>query len=76
MDGTIAGSATNLYRCMMNAIRFGIPAEEAINAATAIPAASIGAGEIGSIECGKLADFIICDDSLKIKSVYLGGERV
>ena len=60
----------------MNAIRFGIPAEEAINAATAIPAASIGAGEIGSIECGKLADFIICDDSLKIKSVYLGGERV
>ena len=75
-DGTIAGSATNLYRCMMNAIRFGIPAEEAINAATAIPAASIGAGEIGSIECGKLADFIICADSLKIKSVYLGGERV
>ena len=29
-DGTLAGSATNLYGCMCKAIEFGIPLEQAI----------------------------------------------
>ena len=33
-DGTLAGSATNLFDCMRKAIAFGIPKEEAIRAAT------------------------------------------
>ena len=76
-DGTIAGAASNLYRDMLNAIAFGIPREEAITAATIRPAWEIGrADEIGSIEAGKLADFVICDASLNAQAVYIGGERV
>lgn len=41
-DGTLAGSATNLYGCMCKAVEFGIPLEQAIMAATANPARSIG----------------------------------
>lgn len=76
-DGTIAGAASDLYRDMLNAIDFGIPRDEAITAATIRPAKEIGrADEIGSIEVGKLADFVICDAALKAEVVYIGGERV
>lgn len=76
-DGTIAGSATNLYSCMLNAVSFGIDRNEAIRSVTSIPAGEIGAGnEIGSISVGKLADFVICDSELKLKQVYIGGKPV
>lgn len=76
-DGTIAGSASNLYTCMCNAVAFGIPMAEAINAATIIPARQLGReGEIGSIEEGKLADFVVCDEALQRKAVYIGGVKL
>lgn len=76
-DGTIAGSASNLYTCMRNAVAFGIPMAEAINAATIIPARQLGReGEIGSIEEGKLADFVVCDEALQRKAVYIGGVKL
>ena len=76
-DGTIAGSATNLYLCMQKAISFGIQMEQAIRSATIIPARQIGReAEIGSIEPGKLADFVVCAPDLTPKAVYLGGKIV
>ena len=74
-DGTLAGSATNLYGCMQKAVEFGIPKEQAILSATLIPAQEIGReDEIGSIAPGKLADFVVCDDRLNRKAVWLGGK--
>ena len=76
-DGTIAGSATNLYDCMRKAVEFGISKEQAILSATIVPAREIGrADEIGSIANGKLADFVVCDEALGRKAVYMGGERL
>lgn len=76
-DGTLAGAATNIFVGMKNAIRFGIPEEDAIRAATFRPAQVIGAAdEIGSVEVGKLADFAVCDDELNVKLVYIGGRKL
>lgn len=76
-DGTLAGAASNLYDDLKNAIRFGIPEEKAIRAASIIPAKVIGLdGAIGSVEPGKFADFIVCDEQLNLKEVYIGGVRV
>lgn len=76
-DGTIAGAATNLYQGMLNAIAFGIPKEEALLSATINPAKALGCHkEIGSIEPGKRADFVICDDNLTRKKVYLAGTEI
>ena len=74
-DGTLAGSAANLYDCMQKAVEFGIPKEQAILSATLLPAREIGReNETGSIAVGKLADFVVCDDRLNRKAVWLGGE--
>ena len=76
-DGTIAGSASDLFTCLRNAIRFGIPEEEAIAAATLLPARVMGAEDmVGSIAPGKAADFIVCDARLNRKQVYLQGEAL
>ena len=76
-DGTIAGSATNLFDCMRNAVRFGIPKEDAIRAATWNPARQIHAlDRVGSIANGKLADFVVCDESLNRKDVWVGGTEI
>ncbi len=76
-DGTIAGSATNLFDCMRNAVRFGIPKEDAVRAATWNPARQIHAlDRVGSIADGKLADFVVCNEALTPSAVYLGGKRL
>lgn len=76
-DGTIAGSATNLFDCMVKAISFGIAPEGAVRAATWNPACAIGAQEeIGSITEGKLADFVVCGSDFARKEVYIGGVRI
>lgn len=76
-DGTIAGSASNLYTCMLNAISFGIPEDTAITAATLTPARELGCDDrLGSIEVGKLADFVVCGEDLTRHEVYIGGKRV
>lgn len=73
-DGTIAGSATNLYDCMKKTVEFGIPKEQAVMSATIIPAEAIGCEDkVGSIAVGKKADFVVCDEQLNLKSVYLNG---
>ena len=69
-DGTLAGSATNLFGCMCKAMEFGIPTEQAIFAATRNPARSIGIyNEVGSLTPGKRADIILTDEELNIVKV-------
>ena len=76
-DDTIASSATNLWACLQNVISWGIPEEAAIRAASLNPACAIGADkEVGSIETGKIADFVVCSPDYKEKTVYLAGEKL
>lgn len=76
-NGTIAGSVTNLYDCMKKAVSYGIPIEAAINSATMIPARVLGREkEIGSIEPGKDADFVVCTPELEKREVYINGKRI
>ena len=76
-DGTIAGSATNLYDCMLRAISFGIAKEDAVRAATWNPARQIGCLDVvGSIADGKRADFVVCDENLTRKAVWFAGEKL
>lgn len=70
-DGTLAGSASSLYDCLLKAVEIGVPLESAVRAATINPCRSIGADALyGSIEPGKRAHFLILDsDDLSIRRV-------
>ncbi len=75
--GAIAGSAADLYQCMRRAVSFGIPREQAVWAAAALPARVIGReSETGAIADGRAADFVICGGELEPEAVYLGGKRL
>lgn len=75
--GAIAGSAADLYQCMRRAVSFGIPREQAVWAATALPARVIGReSETGAIADGRAADFVICGGELEPEAVCLGGKRL
>ena len=70
-DGTLAGSVTSLYGCLLKAVEYGIPLETAAKAATVNPCRSVGIdGFYGSIEVGKAARFLLLDISdLSIRKV-------
>ena len=74
---TIACSASNMWTCLRNVISWGIPEEEAVRAATYNPACALGVqSEVGSIETGKVADFLICTDGYASKRVFLAGKEM
>ncbi len=76
-DGTIACSATNLYVCLKNVLDFGIREEDAVRAATYNPACALGVqDQVGSIEEGKLADFLVLRNNYQDMQVYIGGEKI
>ncbi|MBR6555351.1 MAG: N-acetylglucosamine-6-phosphate deacetylase, partial [Clostridia bacterium] len=77
VDGTLAGSASTLFFCLQQAIRFGIPAATAVKAATANPARVLGLdGEIGRVAPGYRADLLLCDSGWNLKQVYLQGKAL
>ena len=76
VDGTIAGSVTNLFDCMRNAVlNMGIPLESAVKCAAVNPAKSIGIyDQYGSISVGKKADVLLLRKSnLSLFQVLLEG---
>ena len=77
-DGTLAGSATNLFDEFRNVISYGIPLEQAVRSVTINPAKVIGADKTtGSISEGKYADLIVLDESLSsVENVIIKGRKV
>ena len=74
---TISCSASNMWKCLTNTISWGIPEEEAVRAASYNPAKALGVqDQIGSIETGKLADFIITNADYSEKRVFIGGKEL
>ena len=76
-DGTISCSASNMWACMTNCLSWNIPEEEVVRACTYNPAKALHATqEVGSIETGKVADFLIIKGYYEDKRVFLAGKEV
>lgn len=77
-DGTIAGSVLKLNEAVRNLMEnTQLPIWEAVNAASLNPARRIGlADKKGSLEAGKDADIVICDDRFNIRRTISGGRTI
>lgn len=77
LDGTIAGSSSNLHEELKNVVSYGMKLEDAIKAMTETPAKAIGEFDsIGSLDVGKAADMLLLDEDLEIRAVIIDGEVV
>lgn len=75
-DGTIAGSTISVYDALVNCIRFGIPAEQAVSSATRIPAESVGlADQIGCIAVGRAADLLVLSEQWDLERIFIDGKE-
>lgn len=75
LDGTIAGSSTNLLDELKNVVSYGMPLEAAVTAMTEAPARAIRMFDsIGSLDEGKCADLLVLDRELNLKAVFIDGE--
>lgn len=73
-EGNLAGSTTNLWDCIKNVEKFGIPFEMAVKMATKTAALSANITDRGVIAKGKLADFTIIDNNKNIVKVMKKGK--
>ena len=74
---TLAGSANNLFGIFRLGLSFGIPIEAAVRMVSYTPACVIGAeGEVGSIDNGKRADFLVLGGDFSLQRVFLGGAEL
>ncbi|MEG1981927.1 MAG: N-acetylglucosamine-6-phosphate deacetylase [Clostridia bacterium] len=74
IDGTIAGSSTNLMDCVRKAVSFGIPLTTAIKSATFNPAKAIKMeNKIGSLDINLDADVLVMDKDLALEKVIIKG---
>ena len=75
-DGmALASGVMGMDHCLRTFLRLtGAPLPEGVRMASLTPARVAGlASDIGSIEVGKRADFVVLDADLQVRQVYVGG---
>ena len=73
-DGGLAGSTLTMDRGLRNLVNgVGIPLEDALRMGTRNPADVLGCRDIGRIEPGACADFVLLDEKLEVQATYVRG---
>jgi N-acetylglucosamine-6-phosphate deacetylase len=72
-DGTLAGTVLTMIDAVRNLHALGVPFEQAVGAATEVPARFLARGDVGFLEPGALADVVVLDDRLEIQAVLCSG---
>ncbi len=77
LDGTLAGSSISMLDALRNVVRFGLPLEAAVTAATLRPAKVIRMEqEIGSLAVGRSADLLLLDPELNLVKTFIDGQEI
>jgi len=72
-DGKLAGSVLTMIDAVRNLHALGVPFEQAVAAASEVPARFLGRADLGVLEPGGLADIVVLDDRLEIQTVLCAG---
>ena len=71
-DGVLAGTVLTMIDAVRNLHALGVAFEDAVAAASTIPAQIIGRSDLGVLEPGGRADVVVLDDALEIVNVLCG----
>jgi N-acetylglucosamine-6-phosphate deacetylase len=74
-DGVLAGTVLTMIDAVRNVHALGVSFEDAIGAATTVPARILGRTDVGVLEPGGPADVVVIDDRLDIVNVLCAGEE-
>ena len=75
--GAIAGGTSTLLDVVRSTMAAGVPLQEAITSATAVPAGVLGLrAQVGSLRAGMPADVVVVDQDLNLTGVLRRGEWV
>ena len=72
-DGTLAGSTLTMDQALRNFVSLGLSLAEASDRLSRIPADFLGLGDIGRLEEGAAADFVVLDPQLQLQAVFVEG---
>jgi N-acetylglucosamine-6-phosphate deacetylase len=73
-DGVFAGTVLTMLEAVRNLHALGISFEDAVGAATEVPARILGRPDLGVLAPGLAANVLVLDDGLEIVRVLCGGE--
>jgi N-acetylglucosamine-6-phosphate deacetylase len=73
-DGVLAGTVLTMIDAVRNVHALGISFEDAVGAATTVPARILGRPDLGVLEPGGPADIVVLDDRLDIVNVLCAGD--
>ena len=74
--GALAGSVLTLDRAVRALVELGATLEEAVDAATRVPARVLRRDDVGRLARGSRADVVVLDDRLEVVRVLLAGGTV
>jgi N-acetylglucosamine-6-phosphate deacetylase len=75
-EGQLAGSALTMLEAVRNLHALGVALEDAIAAATSVPARVARRPDLGVLRVGGPADIVVLDDRLEIQRVLVAGGGV
>ena len=73
LGGVLAGSVLTMRDAVRGAVRLGVSFEEAVDAATRVPARAARRTDVGRLERGAPADVVVLDADLQVTRVLVGG---
>lgn len=73
-DGVLAGSTLTMPQAVRNLVAAGAPLEQALEAASTVPARILGIPYLGRLFPGGPADVTVIDDRLEVVRAIVGGE--
>jgi N-acetylglucosamine-6-phosphate deacetylase len=72
-EGQLAGSALTMIGAVRNLHALGVPLEEALRAASEVPARVARRPDLGRLAPGAVADIVVLDDRLDVTRVLVAG---
>ena len=75
-SGVLAGSTLTMIQAVRNLHALGASFEEAVGAATTVPARVVGEPDAGRLDVGAPADVVVLTDELEIERVLVAGEAL